>query len=271
MMMTYFIKLKKKILRNLSDYGFLVSLEKIITKAFGIFYKRTKTIVYRIDMESSVTNPINDFDFSFRLLNERDNLFIETIEEKAEWLKGKLEYFLKTEQKICMAVFDKEKLIGFYLAGFEKVYIPLLSIQVILKDNEAWGEEIMIDKKYRGRGLASVLKKKIYRVLQDRGIKSLYGCIRQNNAASLKSACKFNLKRSLYVQLFKIMQSKKLIFSEISIDSHERNRTDFPDILFINLYHIDSKAIDNKEKSIMHLKNKKDGEYPYVIKTSDLM
>ena len=101
-------------------------------------------------MESSNGTSLNNLnEFTFKLINGRDHFNIKRIEEMAEWLEGKLEPDILTGQKICVAVFDKTNLIGFYLAGIKKVFLPVLSTEIILEHDEAWGEEIMINNKYR--------------------------------------------------------------------------------------------------------------------------
>lgn len=265
------IKLKRKVFRNLSDYGFVSSLKKIITRVFGIFYKRINIIVYRIEIGKNVTGPITNDQFTFSLIDGRSVLHIKMIEKMAEWLEGKIDSDLSTGKKICMTVFDKERLIGFYLAGFEKIYLPTLSITVILKEDEVWGEEIMIDKEYRRKGLATLLKKRIYKELQNRGIKSVYGHVGLYNKASLKSAGKFQLEKVFYVRFLKIFKTIEIIISEISINLFGQDRKMIDNWLSLNPYHIIKKTIVNKHNSIFNLKNKKDEKYLFRIKTSDLM
>jgi GNAT superfamily N-acetyltransferase len=269
-MATHFKNLTRKLYRNLNDYGLRMCLHKSFAHPLRIFFEKVHAVIYKIDIAENVTEINNEDNFTFKLIGGRDHFFINKIEKMAEWLEGKLGPSLLTDKRICMAIFDKEKIIGFYLAGFEKVVLPKLSIEMILKDDEVWGEEIMIDREYRGKGLATVLKKRIYKEFQTRGINSLYGHVGLYNKASLKSAGKFHLSKIFYTRFLKIFNYERLIFYEMPMDLYGQNRTDPVDWLFLDPYHLIKKSIVNKHRPIINFKKKKDQGKLFKIKTSDL-
>jgi GNAT superfamily N-acetyltransferase len=261
--------LKRKLYRNHIDYGLFILLRKVVTGILGIFYRNVRTIIYQLDMESNCRVLNHRDNLTFMLINGKDHFSLRKIEEMAEWLEGKLDPDLLTGKRICMGVFDKEKLIGFYVATFGEVFLPILSIKITLKHDEAWGEEIMINKKYRGKGIAGVLKHRIYRELQNRGVRSIYGCVGTYNKASLKSATKFQFKKAYYVRLFKILNSRKIIFTEIPADLRGSGMMKQKGWQCSDMANTNRKTFINKEKFILNLKNKKDEDVVLTIRTSE--
>jgi len=212
------IILKNKLLRNFNDYGLWVCLKKTIFYFLKPFYQNIISIVYKVDLEKIKLTIVNKSDFSYRLVNPEDTNLINQIKKMEEWLQGNIEDKLLANG-ICMAVLGKDKVVGFYLAALGEVFLPLLKLQVILRPYEAWGEQITIKKKYRRKGLATELKNRIYIVLKERGIKTIYGHAAIFNNASLKSAEKFNSKQLVKMQHLKIFHSKRLRYVKLASNS----------------------------------------------------
>lgn len=261
---------KRRFFRNLHDYGFWICLKKFVSSVLRAFYKNVNVIIYRLDIESNVKEPINLSSFAFKLLSDRDHEEIAQVEEMAEWLEGKLKYNLVTK-KLCMASFDNNKLIGFYLASFEEVFIPQLSLRVILRPDQVWAEEIMIHRKYRGKGLATELKYRIYLELQNRGINTLYACVSVYNKASLKSAEKFELTKAFHVKYLKFLSFKKLIFWEILNNKSKNKKYNLLSRL-TEEEDLGNKKITIKGKTeYYHIEPTKKKKYFFKIKTSEFL
>ncbi len=262
--------IKNKLYRNFTDYGFLILLRKIVSGILEIFYKNSNTVIYQLNIKDNCREFNYMDNLTFALISGKDHLSLKKIEKIAEWLKGKLGPDILTEKRICMSVFEKEKLVGFYVAAFREIFLPVLLIKIILKHDEAWGEEIMIDKKYRGRCVAGALKHRIYIELQNRGIESIYGCVGLYNKASLRSAAKFQLKKINFVKLVKILNSIKVIFSEVPMDLRGPTILNQKEWRRPDLGDVNRKTFRYKGKSLLNLKDNNSGDNMLKIKTSDL-
>ncbi len=177
----------KKIKRNLTDYGLLVTLKKSFSFPFQCFYASCIYRVYMINLDDFPLKEIERKDLTFCFIDKSHNDIIKQIEEIEEWLEGKLESKLKNHG-ICLVALDGNRVAGFNLVAFEKVYLPLIRFEKKLRKGKAWSEQITVHKDYRKRGLGVDLRYRIFAELKNRGIKKFYGGALLSNKPSLKLA-----------------------------------------------------------------------------------
>lgn len=202
-----------KIRRNIEDYGSWCTISKMLKALIEPFYLRRKYIIYAMDL-SNYNNLKNDnHELEFKLVSYKDKNDIRQIEKIAEWMKGNLCEKLK-KGGLCLVARNGRQVIGFNLIAFGKVKIPLLMIEKLFDDSEAWSEQISVHKAYRKKGLASELRYRIFEVLKERGIARLYGGALQDNTASLRLAEKVGFKEVTEVSLVKTLGKKSWYYSK---------------------------------------------------------
>jgi len=211
-----FQTLFRKIERHLQDYGVLHTLKRGILYLFRRFYENRIYRIYRIDLTQFIPKLIEHSEFNFYIL-ESKNLYrniIHQIEKMEEWLKDRVESKLKSGG-ICLVALDNKKVIGFNLVALNKIYIPLINLEKILKPCSAWGEQITVRKDYRGKGLATQLRYKIFAELQKRGIKKFYGGAFIPNIPSLKLTRKVGFEEFVDLHYSKLFNHKKWNYKRI--------------------------------------------------------
>ncbi|MBL4575424.1 MAG: GNAT family N-acetyltransferase, partial [Opitutaceae bacterium] len=109
------------------------------------------------------------------------------------WLKGRLENLLREDGR-CFVALDGDTVAGFNLVSFRKIDIPRVHFIQKLEGKEAFSEQITVHRDYRGRGLATRLRYKVYQDLLTQGINTLYGSTEITNTANLALSQKVGLK-----------------------------------------------------------------------------
>ena len=204
----------RKFLRNLNDYGFLVTLRKIISYLIQPVYENRTYRIYRFDLQNLQETPSGESVFTFKIIDKSDTGIIRQIEDMEEWLKGKVASLLETGG-LCLVALDGEKVAGFNLVSLAEGYIPLIGLRKDLRENEAWSDQITVSKNYRGKGLGSALRYRIFKELKKRGIERIYGGTQISNLASLNLARKVGFKEIADVQYLKILNKKRLHFKRV--------------------------------------------------------
>jgi RimJ/RimL family protein N-acetyltransferase len=179
--------LKKKIERNLRDYGLLLTLAKGVAYLFRLLFEYRAYRIYKIELDRPHTPQSAPAPFLFRLLGHQEKEFIAQIEDMEEWLENKVAEKLKAKA-FCMVVLDGEKVAGFNLVTTDAVHVPLINKTKLLRPGSAWSEQITIHNDYRNRGLGTELRHRVYAELEKRGIDKFYGGTLVCNTASLKLA-----------------------------------------------------------------------------------
>jgi GNAT superfamily N-acetyltransferase len=197
----------KKIIRNIEDYGYWISIKKAFNYIIRPIYSKRSLIIYEINLKNCDEHLINS-NYEFKLLNASDKKIIDIIEEKEEWLKGELRE--RISSSFCMAILHKKNVVGFYLASFQVGRIPLLKLKMCIENDEAWGEQITIFRDYRRMGLGSKLRSAVYSELKKMGIKHLYGHRAEYNIASQKSVKKYLLRELLKAEQIIIIGYNRL-------------------------------------------------------------
>src|SRR3984893_6908725 len=177
--------LAHKVLRNLQDYGWQITLKKSLTYLVRSVYFRQVYRIYRINLDA--TKPpevLNKHDFTFKNLTPQNVDTIAQVENIAEWLRGQLTKALADGQ-LCLVALDGDEVAGFNLIYFDHATLVLVNLQKKLRRDFAWSEHIAVKKEFRRTGLGSQLRYRIFQELNRRGIRRLYGGTLRSNTASL--------------------------------------------------------------------------------------
>jgi ribosomal protein S18 acetylase RimI-like enzyme len=232
----------KKVIRNINDYGLSTSIKKIISFIFKSVYNKKAFIIYELDLTKGSEKVFQQNEYKFKLLEAEDASLIKQIEEMEEWLKGVIQKRL-SKNAICMVVLKDQKVAGFNLVSVGEVVIPLIKLRVITKPDEVWSEQITIHKDHRRKGLASLLRSQLYKELNKKGFKALYGHRQEWNIVSHKAVRKYILQELVRAEYIKILNHQRLRYTKLSSDPLIKN---------------------NKEAGIKDLKSRTNIEYHYV-------
>ncbi|GMT46717.1 MAG: hypothetical protein IEMM0007_0283 [bacterium] len=206
--------IKKKVLRNLNDYSFSITLRKIISYLIQPVYENRTYRIYRFDLENFQEIPSGESVFAFKIIDKSDTGIIRQIEDMEEWLKGKVASRLEAVG-LCLVALDGERVAGFNLVSLGEGRIPLIGLRRDLRENEVWSDQITVSKNYRGKGLGSTLRYRIFKELKKRGVRRIYGGTQISNLASLNLARKVGFKEIADVQYLKILNKKRLRFKRV--------------------------------------------------------
>ena len=168
-----FAIITKKILRNKNDYGLFITFKKSIAYIIKPFYENKTYRIYRLNLDSYQFMPSSGCTYIFRWIDHDDTILIEQIENMEEWLKGKVRILLQSSY-LCMVALDGEKVAGFNIITLDKGRLPLIAFSKKLRDHEAWSVQITVNKNYRGKGLATELRYRVFNELKKMGLKTFY-------------------------------------------------------------------------------------------------
>jgi len=172
-------------------------------------YEKINVVLFKTDIENIEEKELYQSNIDYKWLESKDTYIIEQIEEMEEWLTGKLESSVGND-KLCLAALKNNEVIGFYLISVSEIYLPFLYLKVLLNNEEAFGEQITVHKKYRRRGLATEIRSVAYMELKKRGIDTIYSTALTTNFASLKSIKKGGGKRIGQLLYKNVFHSKEL-------------------------------------------------------------
>lgn len=178
--------LVRKIQRNFEDYGWVQATQKMLSSLVEPLYFKQIYRIYLKDLQAPPSgNESCPHAFTFKVLEGKDTVEIDQIESIAEWFQGKLQRRIQ-EGDLCLVALDRARVVGFNLVTFGRVWIPLIERERCFRAGEAWSEQITVHKDFRGKGLASLLRYKIFGELRSRGFRKLYGGTLRTNLPSLK-------------------------------------------------------------------------------------
>jgi GNAT superfamily N-acetyltransferase len=206
--------LKKKLQRNLYDYGFLIALRKSINYLLKPVYMNITYRIYRIDIDKVEIKTRKDSTFDFRMIGSDEHEIIRQIEDMEEWLKGKVASMLASGG-ICHVVLDGTSLAGFNLVSFDEGCLLLAEYRRRLKKNEAWSQQISVKRGYRRQGLATALRQNVIKELKKRGITRMYGGTQTGNNAALRLAGKVGFRDIANLHYRKLFSYRKMKFRRI--------------------------------------------------------
>lgn len=198
--------------RNINDYGFSIALKKSAGYFLKPFYENKTYRIYVINLEKQrVPLPLDSL-FSFKLIENGDEQFTDQIEAMEEWLQGRVTQML-AKGVLCLVALDGTTVAGFNLVSLEEGDLPLIHYKKKLRPTEAWSEQITVNKAYRGKRLASILRARMFEILKERGIKKFFGGAQVANIASLKLARKVGFTEIADIQYRKLLNRKRWLMT----------------------------------------------------------
>jgi len=198
----------RKITRNLRDYGIAITLRKSLGHLFGFVFDSTVYRIYGMDLEKTVIPKRQDGELVYRLIAPSDTDWILRIEALEEWLEGRLASKL-AKGNLCLVAMDGNVVAGFNLVGFGEVHMPLVNGKRNFRNGSAWSEQITVNNKYRGKGLGSELRYRMFAELKRQGYKKFYGGTRSDNQANLKLTRKVGFKEIADIQYVKLLTRER--------------------------------------------------------------
>ena len=201
-------RLLKKIKRNFTDYGLRVTFTKSLSALFSRIYLKKIYRLYRIDLRSYTPRQGGEELFTYRVINkenyEEDK--IRQIEALEEWSTGKIGPDLRGDG-LCLVALDGEHVAGFNWINLRSFEIPIIEKKMIFRPDKAWSQQITVNPDYRGKGLGSTLRYKIFEELKGMGIKKFYGGTLHNNYPNIKLSRKVGFEFFVDIHFTKIFGS----------------------------------------------------------------
>ena len=202
------MKAYRKFARNLHDYGIAITLRKSLGHLFGFLYDSTVYRIYGMDLDTSDIPQCRDGGFVYRRIDPSDADCIRQIEAMEEWLEGRLLAKL-VKGGLCLVAMDGNVVAGFNLVGFGEARMPLVNGKRNFRSGSAWSEQITVNNKYRGKGLGSELRYRMFEELKRLGYKKFYGGTLSNNQANLKLTRKVGFKEIADIRYMKLLTMKR--------------------------------------------------------------
>lgn len=210
----YWLALK----RNLRDYGLTVTMRKFGAYFIKPIYENRTYRIYCIELSDIETSQTTDYgrklQFDFRLIHPEDTDAIEQIEAMAEWMSKSVSSKVK-DNCLCVAAFDGSRIAGFNIVALKTAQIPLLNLTRPLSTDEAWSEQIMVAKPYRSMGLGYAIRRVVFGILKDRGIRRFCGGTLPSNLPSLRLANKAGFREIEDIKYVKIFGHKNWFHTEV--------------------------------------------------------
>ncbi len=207
---------KRKIARNLHDFGPYITFRKSAAYLMKPLFESHSRILYRIELSDFPEMSCgHDDDYEFKRIDAGDIDAIAQIERMEEWLTGKVGALLNTGA-VCMTAMQEDRVAAFYLANLKEGIVDKLHLVLSLGPSEAFGEQITVHRDYRRKGLATRLRYFFYRYLRERGVASLYGHRAMDNLASEKSAKKYGSRDLAVFRYVRFLNHSRLQYSPVS-------------------------------------------------------
>ena len=194
----------RQLKRNLRDYGLSITLRKCLTFLAGVLCKRTVYRIYRIDLEHWSGREPGCDGLTYGFIGPEDTDAIAQIEGLEEWLQETLCRRLG-QGALCLVARDGGNVAGFNLVSFGRVWIPLLETEWSFGPHQAWSEQITVHPQYRGYGIASELRYRVFDALKSRRVRLFYGGALPFNIASLKLARRVGFQEILDVHYRRVL------------------------------------------------------------------
>lgn len=202
------IGLHRKFQRNVQDYGIPVALRKTIKYLFRFIYDSRVYRIYLINLSGFTPRIQQHSNYQYKFIDENDAACIRQIEHMEEWLEGTVSKKLRNGG-LCLVAMDKENLAGFNIVAFGTVYMTLVKKYKVFRAGEAWSEQITVNNRYRGKGLGSELRFRMFAELKARGTRKFYGGTLSNNEANLKLTRKVGFKEIADIEYVSILNFRR--------------------------------------------------------------
>ncbi len=199
----------KKIRRNIADYGFGVTIGKINSLLLSIVYLKREYRLYKADL-SAMPIEQKSSSFEFTLIDPANTAAIAQIEKLEEWLAGRVSKMLANGAQ-CLVAFDGDIVAGFNIFSFSRIHLPLVHYVRNLKPRQAFSEQITVNRDFRGKGLATAIRREVFRHLKDIGIQTVYGGTNVTNIANLKLSRKVGFREIATIAYVKKLARRSVI------------------------------------------------------------
>lgn len=200
--------LTRKIRRNLQDYGFLRTLEKLFsTFLYPLYYNRIYRL-YRANLNQIDIPTKQDSELVFRRLQADDHQLFDQIIGMEEWLSPQLKTNLDSDG-LCLVALDDDTVAGFNLINYGRIHLPTVNYRRNLRENAAFSEQITVNRAYRGKGLGTQMRLEVFRILSEQGFRYLYGGTDIENTANLALCSKVGLTEIADVHFQKVLWKHK--------------------------------------------------------------
>lgn len=209
MMSSLASKLSRKIVRNYTDYGAGAVLAKGFAGIISLFGERRSYIIYRKPLsEADLETGPCDSRFTFRLLDEEEESSIAQIEASEEWLKDQIKQRLASGS-LCLVAEEGDRIAGFNLVSFGKVYMPLVNYWRTFLANEAWSEQITVLPDFRRCGLGAALRMHVFQELRKRGIMYFYGGTLPSNTGNRKLSKRVGFRETSLIRYYRLLSIRR--------------------------------------------------------------
>ena len=205
----------KKTKRNFNDYGFFTTLIKILVSITHPVLYRRSYLLYRANLDTVLVPEILDPSFKFRMLERGEEDYKQQITNMAEWFENSIENHMISGAQ-CLLALDGDTVAGFNLVTFDRINLPVVNYSRKLRSKQAFSDQIMVHKAYRGRGLGASLRWGIFRFLREHGIRYFYGGTEANNQANLALCRKVGLKVIAEIRYLKLMWLRSVTVRRVS-------------------------------------------------------
>jgi ribosomal protein S18 acetylase RimI-like enzyme len=196
---------RRKLRRNLDDYGWRVALGKSLAQLVRLVYVHQTYEIYRIKLDA--VRPRTGADqphLNLKFLTAHDAEAIAQVEDMAEWLRGNLKRRIEAGQ-LCLVALSGSTVAGFNLISFGEVMLSLVGLKKGIQRRHAWSEHIAVQKKFRKRGLATWIHEVGFDELERRGIRRVYAGVLPSNAASLRLVRSAGFRKLLSIHYRKVL------------------------------------------------------------------
>ena len=190
--------------RNLRDYGLRVALSKSIAHIMSGVYETRVYRIYRIDLCKWTVRADPKDGIDYYLVKSTDDDLIGRIEQIEEWLDETLKSRI-AEGAMCVVALAGHNIAGFNLVSFGRIKIPLICSKWVLAPGHAWSDQITVVPSFRGRGIASGMRLRVFWELKARGIMRFYGGTQAMNTVSLGLARKVGFREIVEVHFQKVL------------------------------------------------------------------
>lgn len=201
-------QLVSKVRRNLRDVGVAITLKKSLGYVLGFLYGTTVYRIYMIDLAAYRPKSRDGRGFTYKVICEKDADCIRQIEKMEEWLEGNVAKKI-AGGAVCLVAMDNCTVAGFNIAAFGEVEMPLVRVRRKFPDDSAWSEQITVHNNYRGKGLGSELRYRMFEELKGRGYRRFFGGTLSNNVANLKLSRKVGFREIADIRYRRVLGTRQ--------------------------------------------------------------
>lgn len=207
--------IRKKIVRNIRDYGFWLSAKKLISRVIGPLYGSRSYHIYIVDLNRvTPKRPNSGSDIKIRFIEPAEKDLISQIEVMEEWLHGEVAGKLRRGQK-CLVALQGDRVAGFNLISFDFLNVPAVKLHKPLRGPECASEQITVHPEFRGQGLGADLRNAFFLAMKEAGYRRIYGGTDVTNVANRTLTNKVGFKIFAKARYMNVMGRKTLQISRL--------------------------------------------------------